>query len=56
MWAEIIDSISNVGFPIAMCVLMYLNNTKTVEVVNKNTEAINKLSEKVERLEERREV
>lgn len=51
---EIIDAISNVGFPIAMCVLMYLNNAKTVEVVNKNTEAINKLSEKVDRLEDKK--
>lgn len=38
--AEIIGTISQVGFPIAACIYMMVVNNKTVE---KNTEATNKM-------------
>ena len=45
---DVINIISNVGFPIAMCLLMFWNNQKTSEAINNNTIAITKLEEKLD--------
>lgn len=45
---DVVNIISNVGFPIAMCLLMFWNNQKTSEAINNNTIAITKLEEKLD--------
>lgn len=44
---EIINIISNVGFPIACCVYMMTHNTK---VVKENTDALNSMKSLIETL------
>lgn len=43
--------VSNIGFPIACCIMLYLQNTKQMkeltEAVNNNTTAISMLIEKI---------
>lgn len=43
-----VELISTVGFPIVMCLLMYQNNTKTIEKlqssIDNNTQAITELA------------
>lgn len=43
----IIQLISNVGFPIAMCLLMFWQNTQMTKALDKNTEAIEGLKDLV---------
>lgn len=42
--------ITNVGFPIACCVVLFRQNSKFTETISANTEALNKLAEKIERM------
>lgn len=48
MTQEILSAISTVGFPIVMCLLMYQNNSKTLEKlqssIDNNTKAIEELA------------
>lgn len=44
---NIVELISNVGFPIACCVYMMTHNTK---IVKENTETINSLKAVIEKL------
>lgn len=50
--ADITTLITTVGFPIAMCLLIYYQDQKKLtalqEAINKNTEAITKLITKLE--------
>ena len=39
-YTEVVNLISNIGFPIAMCVYMMVHNTK---IVKENTDALNSL-------------
>lgn len=43
------ELISQVGFPIAMCLLMTWQSFKTTEIVNRNTDAINALERALEK-------
>lgn len=43
------ELISQVGFPIAMCLLMTWQLFKTTEIVNRNTDAINALERALEK-------
>lgn len=45
--------ISNIGFPIAMCILLFNQNNKLTELINENTKATNKLAEKIDNLTEK---
>ena len=44
---DVTQIIANLGFPIAVCIALYIMNTKTI---NKLTEAIEELKKLVERL------
>ena len=44
---EIVELISNVGFPITAFLLMFWQSTKTIK---ENTQAIGKLSDTIERI------
>lgn len=46
----LIELISNVGFPIAVCVYMMTHNTK---IVKENTDTINALKNVIEKLSEK---
>lgn len=46
---EMTELISQVGFPIAMCLLMTWQCFKTTEIVNRNTDAINALERALEK-------
>lgn len=45
--ADLTQTIANLGFPIAVCIALYIMNTKTI---NKLTEAVEELKNLVERL------
>ncbi len=46
---EITQLISNVGFPIACCIIMFWQNSKLRESLDKNTTAIIKLSKFIDK-------
>lgn len=46
-FTDITQIIANLGFPIAVCIALYIMNTKTI---NKLTEAVDELKTLVERL------
>jgi len=52
---EIIETITNlitnVGFPIACCIVLFRQNTKFTETISANTDALNKLADKIERMD-----
>lgn len=49
---EIITNlITNVGFPIACCVVLFKQNSKFTETISANTDALNKLADKIERMD-----
>lgn len=48
---EIVTLISNVGFPIACCIVLFMQNSKFNDALNANTEALRALSERIERIE-----
>lgn len=43
-----VEMISQVGFPIAMCLIMTWQCFKTTEIVNRNTDAISALEKALE--------
>lgn len=49
MNANLIDLLSNFGFPVVFCFLLFWHN---VNVIQKNTRSIEKLEEAVDRLDE----
>lgn len=50
---EIVTLISNVGFPIACCIVLFMQNSKFNDALNANTEALRALSEQIERIEKK---
>lgn len=49
---EIITNlITNVGFPIACCIVLFRQNSKFTETIDQNTDALNKLIDKIERMD-----
>lgn len=48
---EITMLISNVGFPIACCVILFINNSKFTEVLNKINISLTELCDRLEVLE-----
>lgn len=48
---EITTLISNVGFPIACCVILFINNAKFTEVLNKINISLTELCDRLEVLE-----
>ena len=51
--SEITNLISNIGFPIAMCILMFNQYTKLSNIINENTKAINSLADRLDDFERR---
>lgn len=49
---EITTLISNVGFPIGCCVILFINNTKFTEVLNKINISLTELCDRLERVED----
>lgn len=47
---EVVQLVSNVGFPIAMCILMYFQNREMQKTVDANTTAILELKSGLEKL------
>ena len=50
---EIVNLISNVGFPIACCVVMFVNNSKFSEALNNLNVTLKELSTRMENIEDR---
>lgn len=50
---EIVNIISNVGFPIACCVVMFINNSKFSEALNNLNMTLKELSTRMEHLEDK---
>ena len=50
--SELIESISNVGFPIVMCIFMMSNNQKFVQAINEVTITLKEISTRIENLED----
>lgn len=47
-WQWVITVISNLGFPMAMCLLFWQYIKDQVKMIQQNTEAINRLSDQIE--------
>ena len=47
----ITNLITNVGFPIACCIVLFRQNNKFTETISANTDALNKLADKIERID-----
>lgn len=52
---EITTIISNVGFPIGCCVILFINNAKFTEVLNKINISLTELCDRLEVLEKKSE-
>ena len=50
---EIVNLISNVGFPIACCVVMFINNSKFSEALNNLNVTLKELSTRMENIEDK---
>ncbi len=50
---EITTLISNVGFPIACCVVLFYNNSKFTEALNNLNVTLKEISTRIEKLEDR---
>lgn len=50
--SELIEAISNVGFPIIMCIFMMSNNQKFVQAINELTITLKEISTRIENLED----
>lgn len=50
MYEELVNLISNIGFPIAMCVYMVTHNTK---IVKEHTDTVKELKVVIEKLMEK---
>ena len=50
---EIVNLISNVGFPIACCVVMFINNSRFSEALNNLNVTLKELSTRMENIEDK---
>ena len=50
---ELVNVISNVGFPIACCIVMFINNSKFSEALNNLNVTLKELSTRMENIEDR---
>ena len=48
---DIVNLLSNVGFPIACCVVMFINNSKFSEALNNLNVTLKELSTRMENIE-----
>ena len=53
---DIINLITNVGFPIACCVVLFYNNSKFTEALNNLNVTLKEISTRIENLEDKMEV
>ena len=53
---ELINLITNVGFPIACCVVLFYNNSKFTEALNSLNVTLKEISTRIENLEDKMEV
>lgn len=53
---EVTSLITNVGFPIACCVVLFHNNSKFTEVLNNLNVTLKEISTRIENLEDKMEV
>ena len=50
---EIANLISNVGFPIACCIVMFINNSKFTETLTNLNVTLKELSTRIENIEDK---
>lgn len=50
---EIVNMISNVGFPIACCIVMFINNGKFTEALNNLNVTLKEISARMDNLEDK---
>lgn len=48
---EIVNMVSNVGFPIACCIVMFINNGKFTEALNNLNVTLKEISTRMDNLE-----
>ena len=48
---EITELITNVGFPIACCVVLFINNSKFTEALNKLNVTLSEITSRLENIE-----
>lgn len=53
---ELINLITNVGFPICCCVVLFNNNAKFTETLNSLNVTLKEISTRIENLEDKMEV
>ena len=53
---ELINLITNVGFPICCCVVLFNNNSKFTETLNSLNVTLKEISTRIENLEDKMEV
>ena len=53
---EVTNLITNVGFPIACCVVLFYNNSKFTEALNSLNITLKEISTRIENLEDKMEV
>ena len=53
---EVTNLITNVGFPIACCVVLFYNNSKFTEALNNLNVTLKEISTRIENLEDKMEV
>ena len=51
MVEEITQIISNVGFPIACCIVLFINNSKFTEALNKLNVTLSEITNRLENIE-----
>ena len=51
MVEEITQIISNVGFPIACCIVLFFNNSKFTEALNKLNVTLSEITNRLENIE-----
>ena len=49
---ELSNLISNVGFPIACCIVLFYNNTKFTETLNNLNVTLKEISTRIEQIED----
>lgn len=53
---EVVSLITNVGFPICCCVVLFNNNSKFMEALNNLNVTLKEISTRIENLEDKMEV
>lgn len=53
---DLTNLITNVGFPIACCVVLFYNNSKFTEALNNLNVTLKEISTRIENLEDKMEV